>query len=143
MFRTIGSTAPRPALAASFALVLATTFAAPEAAAKDPFGGKFDHYQCYRIVDWGSTLQAGVKLKDQFRLDKAAIVRPSLLCNPVDKNGEGVPQPKVHLVCYTIKVGNPDGKTYGVVVQNQLETNKYYVRDPQLLCVPSTKKPIK
>jgi hypothetical protein len=135
------STALRAALAASFALVLTTTFGTPGAAAKDPFGGKFNHYQCYRIVDGGSGLKADVTLRDQFREDAAAILKPVMLCNPVDKNGEGIPNEEVHLVCYEIKVENPDDKTvYGVAIQNQLEEAKYYLKGPEMLCVPSTKK---
>ncbi len=141
MPRRKSSMATGSILAAAITLALLETIGTSQAKTSDPFRGKFDHYQCYQIRDWsGKPLETKVKLKDQFRGDTAVTVRPSLLCNPVDKNGEGVPQPKVHLVCYTIKVANPDDKTYKVDIANQLEKNTYYVSGPQLLCVPSLKE---
>ncbi len=48
---------------------------------------------------------------------------PKLLCNPVDKNGEGIPGPKSHLVCYEIK-DDPEGtaeRVKEVMVKNQFQ----------------------
>ena len=144
MFRISHSATAGVVLTAAIAFTLTTGAGVPQAQAKDPFGGKFDHYQCYQIRDWsGKPLETTVKLKDQFRSDAATTVRPVLLCNPVDKNGEGVPEPKVHMVCYSIKVENPDKATYKVKIENQLESNVYYVGGPQLLCVPSLKEIVK
>jgi hypothetical protein len=144
MHRIAGPAGAGSVFAAAFALALGIALGAPQAEAKDPFGGQFDHYQCYSIRDSsGKPLQTDLTLKDQFRADKAATVRATLFCNPVDKNGEGIPQPKVHLVCYTIKVATPDKNTYHVKTTNQLETNDYYVSGPQLICVPSLKEVIK
>ena len=141
MIRTTEFIAQRVALMASCVLALGTAFSTGQAAPKDPFGGKFDHYQCYDIVDGGSGLKANLKLNDQFGENAAAIVKPAMLCNPVDKNGEGIPAKEVHLVCYTIKTEK--SQTRVVAIQNQLEEAKYYVKGPQMLCVPSTKQIIK
>ena len=141
MSRTARLIAQRAAIAASLALALGASFGVPQAAAKDPFGGKFNHYQCYNIVDGGSGLKATLKLSDQFGDNVGTILRPVMLCNPVDKNGEGIPAKEVHLVCYTIKAEK--SQTHVVTIQNQLEETKYYVKGPQMLCVPSTKQIIK
>ena len=72
--------------------------------------------------------KAELKLKDQFRED-VDIVAARFLCNPVDKNGEGIPNEKAHLVCFEIKVDKPDDTTYAVETVNQLGKNRYFVRD--------------
>ena len=40
---------------------------------------------------------------DQFGSSSIQILRPLKLCTPVDKNGEGIPNPASHLTCYRIR----------------------------------------
>jgi hypothetical protein len=120
-----------------------TLLAGPALAAPDPFGGKFNHYQCYDAVDWSKLPEGAYKTKDQFASNEVKIVKPLFLCNPVDKNGEGIPAPEVHLLCYEVEQAKPDTSTYSVIVGNQVEENRYAVRKPHVLCVPSTKRHVR
>lgn len=121
-------------------LIAVTLVVGPAVAQPGPFDGKFNHYQCYDTVDWGKLPEGTYKVKDQFRRNEVEIVRPLFLCNPVDKNGEGVPAPDVHLLCYETRPADPDPETYVAAVGNQVEDNRYYVRNPHILCVPSKKE---
>ena len=142
MLRTTGSAATLSVMAA-LALSLAPAVGVTPAAAQDPFGGKFDHYECYTVIKAANQLATKVTLADQFSKDTAMTVTAHFLCNPVDKNGEGIPAKEVHLVCYDIVVANPSKQPFHVVTVNQLEKNELYVNGPQMLCVPSTKELIK
>lgn len=100
---------------------------------------KGEHYLCYRIDDFGGFRPVEVKLKDQFDGYVTAVVRPVSLCNPVDKNGEGIMDPKLHLVCYEIKPVRSPRRT--VVAYNQFgKEQKLTSPGPETLCVPSYKK---
>ena len=64
-----------------------------------------------------------------------------MLCNPVDKNGEGIGDRVTHLVCYTFQ---PEGGFLGlpVPIQNQFHSlANLDVEQPFALCAPSTKVP--
>ena len=104
---------------------------------------KGEHYACYRIDPHGGFDEIPVSLKDQFAGYEALVIRPIQLCNPVDKNGEGILNPEVHLVCYEIRA-DPIGEfppTYDVNTVNQFrEQSMTAVLPPRMLCVPSFKK---
>ena len=70
------------------------------------------------------------------------MIQPRLLCNPVDKNGEGIPYPKSHLVCYEIRDApkGPTERVKEVAVQNQFQRGQLWVGSANLLCVPSQKR---
>lgn len=144
-FRGTAPSACAPIVAALAAVFCLTAVGSTAHAqdGKDPFGGKFNHYQCYDIVDWSTRPEGAFSLDDQFQRDKAKIVRPLFLCNPVDKNGEGIPAKAVHLICYEMQPGNPSGDVYRTEVNNQVEKNSYYVRNPHIMCVPSEKRHIR
>lgn len=101
-----------------------------------------DHYKCYPVRDWGNWEPRKVTLEDQFGKSRAKVVTPRWLCNPVDKNGEGVVNKKNHLVCYGIK-DDPAGPTdpiEEVVVKNQFGEMRMWVGVPaNSLCLPSSK----
>ena len=94
-----------------------------------------NHFKCYSVE--GTKLAATVSLVDQFGSVTTPVTEPKFLCNPVDKNGEGIPNPSAHLVCYKIK---EEFKQRDVFVSNQFGTDTLKVKDTQLLCVPSTKR---
>ena len=84
-----------------------------------------------------------VDLSDQFEDTVKIVKKPKFVCNPVDKNGEGIANPDVHLTCYEVKKleGTPKFEKRHVLVQNQFgEDQILEVKKPKLLCVPSTKE---
>src|SRR6185503_14848721 len=58
-----------------------------------------NHFKCYRIRT-DRFQQRNVTLVDQFVTSTATVLRPDRLCNPADKNGEGIDDPTAHLMCY-------------------------------------------
>ncbi|HKY94953.1 MAG TPA: hypothetical protein VJL84_06580, partial [Kiloniellales bacterium] len=54
---------------------------------------EINHFLCYRVTAYDSPADIQVKLKDQFGQMVVHAAKPDLLCNPVDKNGEGVEDP--------------------------------------------------
>ena len=94
-----------------------------------------DHFKCYKAK--GKPPNVAVDLEDQFGIEPGVLVkRPTLFCNPVDKNGEGIRNPAAHLTCYKVK---GDGEKRHVVVRNQFGEQTLEVKKPQILCVPSDK----
>lgn len=61
------------------------------------------HYQCYDVLYHDSNDVQDVKLADQFGDSRGLVGHPVRLCNPVDKNGEGIVNDDGHLVCYAIR----------------------------------------
>jgi hypothetical protein len=83
----------------------------------------------------------GVNLVDQFEEADMTLLRPYRLCNPADKNGEGINDPTEHQMCYQIRdtaVG-PRFRRREVIVENQFGTQTLVVMRPETLCVPAEK----
>jgi hypothetical protein len=101
-----------------------------------------DHFRCWEAVDGsGNAIDIDVTLLDQFQGFPTTVVEPFRLCNPVDKNGEGIGDRDTHLVCYTLQ---PEGGFLGlqVPIQNQFHSlANLDVEQPFALCAPSTKVP--
>lgn len=101
-------------------------------------GGR-PHFECYDVkVHRPSKEIRDVKLADQFDEVKERVGRITRLCTPVDKNGEGIPDPDLHLVCYKILDGHDP--EVAVETRNQFGKATMDVRDARELCVPSKKK---
>lgn len=117
----------------------------PGAAQKEQMAPVANHYKCYPILDWTEWEPRGVKLQDQFGRSEAKVLRPYTLCNPVDKNGEGIADKDNHLVCYAIQ-DDPSGefnRVKEVQVQNQFgETTLWLGLPGKELCVPSKKREV-
>ena len=97
------------------------------------------HFQCYRVDDPSKeTEDLTATLEDQFGFTKTKLGRITQICTPVNKNGEGIPDKRLHLVCYEIL--NPSDPGQPVQTANQFGRAKMYVRESQELCVPSTKR---
>ena len=66
-----------------------------------------------------------------------------MLCNPVDKNGEGISDATAHLVCYSIKdVAKPKQPKFvarSVQADNQFGSLQLKATKSSSLCVPSEK----
>ncbi len=103
----------------------------------------WEHFTCYNIDPHGGFKEVPVELKDQFASYRALVIRPVMLCNPVDKNGEGIKDPDRHLVCYQIRADPAGGvpPAYDVNTSNQFtEQSMTAVLPPRTLCVPSKKE---
>jgi len=99
-----------------------------------------DHYRCWEAFDpAGVAPGVAVGLVDQFQGFSTSVMDPFRLCNPVDKNGEGIQDPASHLVCYNLL---PPGGFLGlsVPIQNQFfSLENVDLEQPFALCAPSTK----
>jgi len=72
------------------------------------------------------------------------VKKPRYLCNPVNKNNEGIHNSVSHLMCYQIKQVKGDPKfvkVVGVFVNNQFGPEQLDVKAPAELCVPALKSP--
>jgi len=119
---------------------LASEFCVPteKLIAPGPIDG--DHYRCWEASDpSGGTLGIDVDLVDQFQGFATSVMEPYRLCNPVDKNGEGIQDEDSHLVCYTLQ---PEGGSLGfqVPIQNQFfALANVVLNQPFAVCAPSAK----
>lgn len=104
-------------------------------------GCAVDHYKCYDGVDLLSPPLARVTatLSDQIVSNETVeLQRLTMVCAPVDKNGEGIQDPSAHLACYRIRAGAlPSRPT--ALVGTQFQTTTFEMKKPKLLCVPGTK----
>lgn len=101
-----------------------------------------NHFKCYQILDWTEFTPKKAELKDQFGESIARILEPRLLCNPVDKNGEGIADREYHLVCYEMQ-DDPQGnvpRVKEVMIRNQFQEGPLWVGSSPMICVPSQKR---
>ena len=107
-----------------------------------------DHFKCYKAGTARGTPKFAVTtvpLADQFETKLTDLKKPSLLCNPADKNGEGVADPTAHLECYVSKDTKTDPKqprfklTTPVTITNQFGFGVMQIKKPHVTCVPSEK----
>ena len=118
-----------------FALAL---LAALPGMAQDPFGNAFNHYKCYDIYYYSPFNPQPITLRDQFGYTKGWAVVPRLLCNPVSKNDEPVPNPEVHLVCYEI-IEDVPLPPHRVVTYDQWGKLELKEEKARYLCNPARK----
>lgn len=61
-------------------------------------------YKCYQIKPSPRTRfeRRDLEIVDQFGTRTSVIARPTQVCNPVDKEGEGIGDPDAHLTCYKV-----------------------------------------
>jgi hypothetical protein len=110
----------------------------------DPQTNLIDHFKCYKVKRTGSKfVPLTVTISDQFRPTQTfTVVKPKRLCNPVDKNGEGIKKQTRHLTCYKVKpaVGEPPFvRVNGTQVTSQFGSESVDVIKELELCVPSEK----
>jgi cysteine-rich repeat protein len=103
-----------------------------------------DHYKCYSAKTAPKTPKfesREVTLTDQFESKQTIVKPPVALCNPVDKNEEGIQDPTAHLVCHDIAQVKRQAKfvKHQVQVQDQFCALTLSVTAPDTLCVPSEK----
>jgi hypothetical protein len=107
-----------------------------------------DHYKCYRIRVTRGTLpfpkNTTVAIEDQFESPSKLLTlkKPRHLCNPVDKNGEGIKNPGVHLLCYQSAPARGQRKhvrRIGIYINNQFGPLRLDTFKEGEFCIPSTK----
>jgi hypothetical protein len=114
-----------------------------------PGAGVADHYKCYKVKITPGTLKfpkgKQATVADQFQARLYDVKKPQRLCVPVDKNGEGIVHPAVHLMCYQVKPAKGEPKHAKVV--GQIHTEKQFgalrldtVKEDEL-CVPADTVP--
>ena len=107
-----------------------------------------DHFKCYKVkrtkgtpkFPKGITVTIGDQFPDTPKVFK--VKKPTRLCTPVDKEGEGIIDPTAHLMCYKVKrvKGQPKHeKVKGIHVNNQFGPRQLDTKKPKELCVPSVK----
>ncbi len=104
-----------------------------------------DHFKCYTTSHvTPPTVRQNVTLHDQFESTTSQVSKVATICTPVDKNGEGIVDSRLHLVCYDVKdTRSPSQPPFpGATVQitNQFGQETMQVHRPSMLCVPSTKQ---
>jgi hypothetical protein len=109
----------------------------------DPGSHLVNHYACYKAkVTRGTSpfVPRQVAVVDQFGQPKVLDVKkPSRLCLPADKNGEGVEEPATPLLCYLARParGEPKHVSRLLDVNNQLGPGQVKTVVEDELCVPS------
>lgn len=118
-----------------------------------PLGGhNVDHYLCYKAklpkgAEFPEDIQ--IELTDQF-IDPDGIgvtqwfdlKKPKRLCNPVDKNDEGIKHEENHLMCYGVKrpKGDPKQEQPLVYLHDQFGgVEEWETKKEKELCVPAEK----
>jgi len=92
-----------------------------------------DHYQCYRVRGDRRRVK-DVMVEDQFGIDLTNVKRPSRLCVPVDKEGEGILVNEARLMCYQIRSGPRVDRE--VFIDNQFGGESLQIKRARELCVP-------
>lgn len=108
-----------------------------------------DRFKCYRVsheLHSPPFTPREVTLADQFETKSTSVIRPLLLCNPVDLNGQGITNNQCHLLCYRVRdaAGQPAFVPQEITVEDDimegtLGTRQNSCRKVSLLCVPSIK----
>jgi hypothetical protein len=124
----------RICLALMLACALSAAWAAPTSAQE------IDHFLCYQVTAYDGPAGIPVKLKDQFGQMVVHAAKPDLLCNPVDKNGEGIQDADAHLLCYSLTDIEGDPGQRKVVTETQFGKTTLTVKGVQRLCVPALKQ---
>ena len=85
------------------------------------------HFQCYRVEDpRQETKDLVATLGDRFGSTKTKLGKIMQICTPVNKNGEGIPDKRLHLVCYEIL--HPQDPDQPLRASSQFGRAKMYVR---------------
>ncbi len=122
-----------------FVLFITLSLVTAASAQSGPKG--VDHYLCYDIIDSSGHKPVKVKVRDQFGTGVGIVAKPYQLCNPVDKNGEGILNREGHLVCYQFDPQEfPELKPHTALTRNQFGETKLATEKPTVICVPSFKK---
>jgi len=99
-----------------------------------PLSVNLDHFKCYRVRG-ARFRRSNVSVETQFGSLTVAIKRPRDLCVPVDKNGEGIFNGALGLMCFQVRTTPQTSKH--VFTNNQFEQDAYDIFGVRDLCVPA------
>jgi hypothetical protein len=103
-----------------------------------------DHFKCYHVIK-AKTRVSNLVIDDQFGTLTEDVKKPFRLCIPTDKNGSGILEPNVSLMCYKTHItpGTSPfrGPTDPVFIDNQFGPDSLIVNHLRELCVPSVLNP--
>jgi cysteine-rich repeat protein len=109
-----------------------------------PGGGiEVDHYKCYKIKVAKGTPKfpkdVSITLADQFIASAQvfSVVKPTHLCTPVDKEGEGIKHSAIHQLCYSVKRSVKNPQHLGLYTHNQFGAERLDTIQESRVCVPS------
>lgn len=111
----------------------------------DPEGHDVDHFLCYdvRPASGQGSQARTVQADDQFEQPKGLDLRRiRFLCNPTNKNDEGLKNPEVHLLCYSVRPSSGEPRhrrIQGIHAADQFGAWTMDTVTEGHLCVPSTK----
>lgn len=99
-----------------------------------------DHFECYRVRGARSANASPLTVQDQFVTASERLLNLQELCVPVDKNGEGIVNPALKLMCYRTKYAGPrfHGVDGPVFVNNQFGAATLHASHGDELCLPSS-----
>jgi len=100
-----------------------------------------DSYKCYAVKPVPRSPRFPgeiVSLEDQFRTTEARLLSPYEICNPADKNDEGIANPDAHLMCYKF-LDRSRTSSVPVRVTDQFGTEDLRTSSANVLCVPALK----
>ena len=107
--------------------------------------GGVDHYLCYAVRSSQGALRfapidEGIVLVDQFGAKTVDVVRPKLLCNPVDVNGAtpGAEQHASDLLCYQTRFDRENLRQAPVSMTDEFGQKSFSLIGREAFCVPST-----
>src|SRR3954454_5142683 len=104
-----------------------------------PATARLEHFACYTAPTGRKFKQRSVTLTDQFGSRTTRVLRGTAVCNPARKAKEpAVVNKRDHLRCYQVDRGPVVGTT--VLLRNQFGPFEADVREPNTLCLPSTKQ---
>jgi hypothetical protein len=105
-----------------------------------------DHYKCYKVKITAGTpkfVKKTVQVVDQFENRFYDLKKPSRLCTPVDKNGEGINDDVTHLLCYKAKRSPGEANHQRVLgtinTANQFGAEQLDTLKEEEFCVPALK----
>jgi len=116
---------------------IVTAVGEPQTASAAPPLPPLDHFECYELKP-GFFPNTSATVQDQFGTMSEMIRFPRRLCNPTNKNGEGITDPTDHLVGYIVK-GPKFTQRTNQTIKNQFGKTLVDVVRPDLLMVPTSK----
>lgn len=121
------------------ALILGAAVLVPSGSAQNPPSFRLDHYLCYTVTSATPFETRVVEIRDRVGRRQATVVKPSMLCNPVSKNGGELRDREAHLACYQIKT---TGRLGRLKIRNQYARRGARLRggEARQLCLPSGKR---
>lgn len=105
-----------------------------------PPRGELPNFKCYaaKFPPPFRSTRRPVTLLDQFGTTNATVLQPFEICNPVDKNGEGIDDPEAHLMCYKLRVTSRRVR-HEVASYDQFGSEELRTGGSRVLCQPALK----